>query len=353
MERVSEVGERLGVAPTCAAFGLVRASYYRWHRGKREVRRRRSARALSDGEQERVVALLHEPDYVDLSPAQAVAKLLDAGQYVCSERTMYRMLAARGEVRERRAQLTHPCYAKPELLATTPNEVWSWDITKLLGPAKWTYYYLYVILDLFSRYVVGWMVAEREAAFLARRLIAETIERHGIVRGQLTVHADRGPSMRSKPVAQLLSDLGVVKSHNRPYCASDNPYSESQFKTMKYRPDFPGRFGSLQDTRAFCRPFFAWYHTEHYHSGLGWMTPHDVYFGRAEEKRARRAAVLAHAYAKHPERFVRGLPVPAALPTEVWINPPSKRETGSTDESPKIEIVCPGANEEAVSEAIG
>ena len=353
MERVHDTGDRLGVAPTCAAFGLARASYYRWRERKGEVReRRRSARALSEGEQARVVALLHEPEYVDLCPAQVVAKLLDRGTYLCSERTMYRLLSERGEVRERRSQLTHPPYEKPQLLASRPNEVWSWDITKLLGPAKWVYYYLYVILDLFSRYVVGWMVAEREAAVLARRLIAETIARHGIERGQLTVHADRGPSMRSKPVAQLLSELGMVKSHNRPYCASDNPYSESQFRTMKYCPEFPDRFYSMPHALDFGRWFFPWYNTEHYHSGLGWMTPNDVHFGLADAKRERRAAVLAQAYAEHPERFVRGLPMPATLPTEVWINPPSKNKNGSTNESRKIEIVCPGANEEAVCEAI-
>jgi putative transposase len=266
---------------------------------------------------------------------------------------MCRRLASRGDGRERRAQLSHPHYEKPQLMASGPNEVWSWDITKLLGSVKWVYYYLYVILDLFSRFVVGWMVAEREAAVLARRLIAETIARHGIERGQLTVHADRGPSMRSKPVAQLLSDLGMVKSHSRPYCASDNPFSESQFKTMKYCPEFPDRFHSKLHALDFGRWFFPWYNTEHYHSGLGWMTPHDVHFGLADAKRERRAAVLAEAYAKHPERFVRGLPMPAPLPTEVWINPPAKDENGSTGESSKIEIVCPGANEKAVSEATG
>jgi len=355
MERVSEVSDQLGVRSTCVAFALARSSYYRWRRGKcaGEVRRRRSARALSEWEQERVVEVLHEPAYVDLAPAQVVARLLDQGEYLCSERTMYRLLARRGEVRERRDQLTHPRYAKPELLARKPNELWSWDITKLLGPAKWTRYSLYVILDVFSRYAVGWMVAMREAAVLAVRLIEETSRRQGVRRGQLTVHADRGPSMRSKPVALLLSDLGITKTHSRPYCASDNPYSESQFKTMKYRPEFPERFGSLEDARSFCRAFFAWYNTEHYHSGLGWMTPRDVHFGSAEEKRRRRAVVLAQAYARNPKRFVHGLPSPTELPKEVWINPPSMGQKRSTDGSRRIEIVDPGSNEEVVSGAIG
>ena len=356
MERVSEVRERLGVAPTCDAFGIARGSFYRWldrQRGEEgSARARCSPRRLSEWERSEVLAVLHDLAYVDLSPGQVVARLLDEGRYLCSERTMYRILSACDEVRERRDQLRHPSYQKPELLATGPNEVWSWDITKLRGPAKWTYYYLYVILDLFSRYVVGWMVAQREAGVLARRLIAETIERQGIERGQLTIHADRGSSMRSKPVAMLLSDLGVTKSHSRPYCASDNPYSESQFKTMKYRPEFPDRFGSAQDARSFGGVFFPWYNTEHYHSGLGWMTPHDVHFGLCEAKR-RRAVVLAEAYAKTPERFVHGMPIPAELPKEVWINKPTtETENRSTVGSRQIEISRPGRNMEVVLEGI-
>lgn len=357
MERVSDVRERLGVAPTCDAFGIARASFYRWldqQLGEAKAARgRRSPRRLTERERSEVLAVLHALSYADLSPGQVVARLLDEERYLCSERTMYRILSACGEVRERRDQLRHPAYQKPELLATGPNEVWSWDISKLRGPAKWTYYYLYVILDLFSRYVVGWMVAEREAGVLARRLIAQTIERQGIVPGKLTIHADRGTSMRSKPVAMLLSDLGVTKSHSRPYCASDNPYSESQFKTMKYRPEFPDRFGSVQDARVFGRVFFPWYNTEHYHSGLGWMTPHDVHFGLSEAKRRRRAGVLAEAYAKTPERFVRGMPTPAELPREVWINKPTTEvENQPTDRSRRIEISRPERNTEVVLDGI-
>lgn len=353
MERIEEVGSRLGVAPTCDAFGIPRSSFYRRHTPTRERARRRSVRALLPEERASVLGVLHEERFVDQSPAQVFSRLLDEGEYLCSERTMYRILSENKEVRERRDQLRHPRYEKPELLATGPNELWSWDITKLKGPVKWTYYYLYVIMDVYSRYVVGWMVAPRESAALAGRLIEATCRRQAISRDQLTIHADRGSSMKSKVVAMLLSDLGVTKSHSRPHVSNDNPYSEAQFKTLKYRPEFPKRFGSIEDARLFCVDFFRWYNTEHYHSGVGLMTPFDVHYGRAEEKRCRRAAVLARAYAVHPERFVRGLPQPVELPKEVWINKPVKKvENGSTDMSREIEIVCPGRNMEADSAAI-
>jgi putative transposase len=315
-------------------------------------------RALLPEERATVLGVLHEERFVDQSPAQVVSRLLDEGEYLCSERTMYRILSENKEVRERRDQLRHPCYEKPELLATGPNELWSWDITKLKGPVKWTYYYLYVIMDVYSRYVVGWMVAPRESATLARRLIEATCRRQGIRRDELTIHADRGSSMKSKVVAMLLSDLGVTKSHSRPHVSNDNPYSEAQFKTLKYRPEFPKRFGSIEDARLFCVDFFRWYNTEHYHSGVGLMTPFDVHFGHAEEKRRRRATVLARAYAAHPERFVRGLPQPAELPKEVWINKPTKSavtkdaENRPMDVSREVEIICPGRNMKAVSESI-
>ena len=232
---------------------------------------------------------------------------------------------AHAEVRERRDQLRHPVYAAPELLARRPNELWSWDITRLLGPAKWTYFYLYVMLDVFSRYVVGWMVSHGENDTLAEQFIRETCERHGIGREPLTIHADRGQAMVSKSVAFLLADLGVTKTHSRPHVSNDNPFSEAQFKTLKYRPAFPERFGSLPDARAHGHIFFPWYNTEHHHSGLGLLTPHDVHFGLAEQRVAERAAVLTTAYAAHPERFPAGRPMPAAAPTEVWINPPKPR----------------------------
>ena len=326
METVAEHAPALGVAPLCEALGVPRATVYRAWRRERchaEAKPRPSpARALSAPERQNVLDLLHEPRFVDQPPAQVYAALLDEGRYLCSERTMYRILAAQGEVRERRNQLTHPAYAKPELLAMAPNQVWSWDITKLKGPAKWNYFYLYVILDIFSRYTVGWMVAPRQSETLARRLIAETCRKQGIAREQLALHADRGASMRSKRVAQLLSDLGVTKTHSRPHVSNDNPFSESQFKTLKYRPTFPSRFGGPEDARSFCTGFFDWYNTEHHHSALGWLTPEDVHYGRAPKRIEARQHVLDAAYVQHPERFAAKTPQAPSLPEAVWINPP-------------------------------
>lgn len=322
MEKIAEVGPRLGVRATCVALSVAPSTYYRSRRPKPSPKPRSSPRALSSLERQEVLDTLHGPRFVDTAPAQVVATLLDEKRYLCSERTMYRILRDNEEVRERRNQLRHPGYAAPELMATGPNELWSWDITKLKGPVKWTYFYLYVILDVFSRYVVGWMVAHRESAKLAERLIAETFERQGISPGQLILHADRGPSMRSKDVALLLADLGVTKTHSRPYTSTDNPFSEAQFKTMKYRPEFPARFGCIQDARGFGVPFFGWYNNEHRHSALAMLTPHDVHYGLAEQRLAERATVLATAYATHPERFPHGMPVPGILPKAVWINKP-------------------------------
>jgi len=266
---------------------------------------------------------LHATRFIDLAPSEVYATLLDEDTYLCSERTMYRLLAEHAKVRERRDQLRHPVYAAPELLARRPNELWSWDITKLLGPTKWTYFYLYVMLDVFSRYVlVGCMVAPRESATLAERFIRETCSRQDIERDQLTIHADRGPAMTSNSVTLLLADLGVTKTHSRPHVSNDNPFSEAQFKTLKYRPAFPVRFGSIQDARTHCHVFFPWYNTEHHHSGLDLLTPADVHHGLAEQRVAARAAVLTAAYAAHPERFPPGQPHPPARPVEVWINPP-------------------------------
>jgi putative transposase len=343
MATVREQGPVLGVAPLCGALGLARATLYRaWHRecSPLEPRARpKPARALSDEERQHVLAVLHEARFVDKPPAQVYAALLDEDRYVCSERTMYRVLEAEGEVRERRNQLTHPPYAKPELLATGPNAVWSWDITKLKGPAKWTYFYLYVILDIFSRYTVGWMVAVRESATLAHRLIAETCHKQAIVEEQLTVHADRGSSMRSKCVALLLSDLGVTKTHSRPHVSNDNPFSESQFKTLKYRPMFPARFGGLEDARVFCVDFFGWYNREHHHSALGWLTPEDVHYGRGPQRVKARQQALDTAYRNHPERFVKKRPQAPQLPEAVWINPPARvaaKEQQGRDETLQV-----------------
>jgi len=273
-----------------------------------------------------VLGLLHSDRFVDSSPAQVFATLLDEGRYLASERTMYRLLSANGEVRERRDQLTHPAYKRPELLAEQPNELWSWDISKLKGPATWSCFHLYVILDVFSRYCVGWTVAHRENAPIATALIAQAACQQQIKRGQLTVHADRGSAMRSKPVAFLLADLGVSKTHSRPYTSTDNPYSEAQFKTLKYRPEFPHRFENIESARAFCRPFFRWYNHSHRHSGIGLMTPAAVHHGQALALHAERQRVLNAAYAATPERFVHRPPRPPALPTAAWINKPTTEE---------------------------
>lgn len=329
-QAIEELTPLMGIRPACRALGVAPATIYRRRRPVQRPSqprpRPRPPRSLSAPEQEAVLGVLRSERFVDSSPAQVWATLLDEGRYLCSERTMYRLLAKHQEVRERRDQLTHPAYAKPELLADRPNQVWSWDITKLLGPTKWSYYYLYVILDVFSRYVVGWTVQLGESAVLAEQLIAQAIAQQQITRGQLTLHADRGSSMRSKPVAFLLADLGVTKTHSRPYTSTDNPYSEAQFKTMKYRPGFPERFGSIEVARTFCRPFFDWYNHTHRHSGIGLMTPAAVHYGRAGALHDERARVLATAFAANPERFVRGVPLPPALPTAAWINRPSTEE---------------------------
>jgi len=327
MQAAEELSRTSGVLPACRALGVVRATLYR-HRGRlrhpgiQACAERSHPRALTLQEQQAVLAELRSERFVDQAPAAVYAGLLDEGRYLCSQRTMYRLLSAAGELRERRDQLRHPAYAKPELLATCANEVWSWDITKLLGPAKWTYFYLYVLLDIFSRYVVGWMVAHRESATLAKKLIEASSKKQSIRRGQLTVHADRGSSMTSKPVALMLSDLGITKTHSRPHVSDDNPYSEAQFKTLKYRPEFPDRFGCVEDARAFCVGFFDWYNNEHYHSGLALLTPATVHYGETAAVLARRGEILAAAYAQHPERFVRRAPQPAEPPKAVWINPP-------------------------------
>jgi putative transposase len=331
-EAITEIEPMVGTLPACRALGASRAGVYRRRRGPR-VREHRPrpapARVLSAAERAGVLEQLHSDRFVDTSPAEVWATLLDEGMYLASERTMYRILAADGEVRERRAQLTHPPYARPELLAERPNEVHSWDITKLKGPAKWTYYYLYVILDVFSRYAVGWTIQHREDSQVATALIAQVCDQQQIDRGQLTVHADRGSSMTSKPVAFLLADLGVTKTHNRPYTSTDNPYSEAHFKTLKYRPGFPARFDSIAHARAFCREFFDWYNHAHRHSGIGLMTPATVHHGHAEQTHAARADVLAAAYAATPERFVRRPPRPPALPAAAWINKPDSEEAGA------------------------
>ncbi len=336
IDAVAQLASTVGVAGACKAIAVPRATYYRHQTQQRSPTteptlpptKRQPPRRLSEWERQQVLDVLHSERFADSSPGEVVATLLDDEVYHCSERTMYRILEEAGENRERRNQLVHPEYKKPELLATGPNQVWSWDITKLKGPAKWTYFYLYVILDIFSRYVVGWMIAENESASLAKRLIGETCDKQGIIEGQLTIHADRGTSMRSKLLAQLLADLGVTKSHSRPHVSDDNPFSESQFKTLKYRPAFPDRFEGFDHAKGFCQVFFNWYNHDHRHSGIAMLTPEQLHYGEAEAVLERRRLVLEAAFRAHPERFVNGLPKVTSPPRAVWINPPSK-ETGA------------------------
>ncbi len=318
------------IAAACAAVGLSRATFHR-----RQVTatrppvparpRPRPARALAVDERQGVLDLLREERFVDQAPAEVYATLLDEGLYRCSIRTMYRILHENDEVRERRQQLRHPSYVKPELLAERPNQVWSWDISKLMGPAKWTYFYLYVIIDIFSRRVVGWCVADTESAALFKPLFEDAVAKHDVTPGQLTLHADRGPSMKAKATALLLADLGVTKSHSRPYTSDDNPFSESCFKTLKYQPQFPTRFGCIQDAKAFCRAFFDWYNQHHHHLGIGLMTPDQVHYGQAAEIHAARHKTLDQAFRANPNRFVNKAPQPPQKPTAVWINPPTRK----------------------------
>ena len=334
MTAIAELSPALGAGPACQAMGLWRGasarSQARTHRlalvGPPRPRQRPPL-ALDAHEQQLLLDALNSERFADTAPAAVQATLLGECSYLGSVRTMYRVLAANDACRERRNQLAHPAYTKPELLAIAPNQVWSWDITKLKGPAKWTCFHLYVILDIFSRFVVGWLIAPRESAELAEQLIAETVSRHDVQAGMLTLHADRGAAMRSKPVASLLVDLDIAKSHSRPYVSDDNPYSESQFKTMKYRPDFPDRFGSLEDARTHCQAFFAWYNDRHCHSGIGYMTPHSVHYGQAALLRAQRQATLDSAFAANPNRFKNKPPVLPPMPTAAWINPPPEEKT--------------------------
>jgi transposase InsO family protein len=332
-EAVVELTAVVGRRKACQAAGVPQATWYARNRQsprppRPKAPRRAHPAALTPTERARVREVLNSARFVDAAPASVYYTLLDEGTYLASTATMYRILRQAGEVgADRRRQATHPPRAIPELVASAPNIVWAWDITKLRGPAKGVWYHLYSIIDLHSRYVVGWMVAYRESAALARQLIASTVVRQGVTADRLTIHADRGASMTSKTVAQLLVDLGVVKSHSRPRVSNDNPHVEASFKTLKYCPAFPERFGSIEDARVFCRGFYRWYNHDHYHSGIGFHHPADVHYGRAGAVRDRRAEVLNTAYAAKPERFVRGRPVPPELPGPAWINKPDRHDT--------------------------
>jgi len=341
MAAALELTPALGAGAACRAMGLWRGVPARQRARSRSrllvgpppprVPRPCPPLALDAQEQQVLLATLNSERFADTAPAAVHATLLGEETYVGSVRTMYRLLAATGGNRERRNQLTHPAYTKPELLAIAPNQVWSWDITKLKGPAKWTCFHLYVILDIFSRFVVGWLIAPRECSELAQQLIADTVSRHNVEAGMLTLHADRGAAMRSKPVASLLVDLDVAKSHSRPHVSDDNPYSESQFKTMKYRPEFPQRFGCIEDARAHCQTFFAWYNDQHCHSGIGYMTPHSVHYGHAAALRVVRQTTLDAAFRANPNRFKNKRPQLPPMPTAAWINPPPEEKMPTSE----------------------
>lgn len=328
MQTVDEMGEELSVKAVCESLGVSRATYYRWRRRNQHPAPpsapRRSPRRLSSDEEQQVVEVLNSGRFADHAVPEVHATLLDEGEYVCSVRTMYRILKRRKEVRDRRAQRVHPPYMKPELLARRPNELWSWDITRIKGPKPWIFYHLYVMLDVFSRYVVGWMLSETESGEEAGALLRHCIERQAIGCNDVTLHSDRGRAMRSKRFIDLQIELGVARSYSRPHVSNDNPYSEAQFKTLKYHWTFPDRFGSLEDANQYLREFFRWYNDEHRHSGLAMMTPADVHIGGAADRWQKRKQTLLAAYERHPERFVRGKPSPRQVPEEVWINKPKE-----------------------------
>ena len=340
MDAIEQLSQSMSVADACGGLGFPRSSYYRLRSSapplqrltteKRTVRRV-SSRSLKQAEREAIRAVLNSERFMDCTPYVIYATLLDEGTYLCSVSTMYRILREHGEVRERRNQRKLPVYKKPELLATRPNELWSWDISWLRGPRPYSYYYIYVILDVFSRYVVGWTIAEVESAEIAQELIEWACRQQGIAKGELTLHSDNGTPMKSTAVAHLLEQLGVSKSHSRPYVSNDNPFSEAQFKTMKYQPGYPERFASLDEAWTWARPFFQWYNFAHLHSGIGFVSPATMHFGQAQSIFQQRQEVLADAFAKHPERFVRGQPHPPVVPTEAWINPPTPSCTPEED----------------------
>jgi putative transposase len=331
LDAIEQLSQSMSVADACSGLGFPRSNYYRLRASapplqrltaeQRRVRRG-SSRSLAQAERAAIRAVLNSERFMDSTPYVIYATLLDEGSYLCSVSTMYRILREHGEVRERRDQRNHPVYKKPELLATRPNELWSWDISWLRGPSAYSYYYLYVILDVFSRYVVGWTIEEVESAEIAHELIAWACRQQRIQQGELTLHADNGSPMKSIPVTHLLEQLGVAKSHSRPYVSNDNPFSEAQFKTMKYQPDYPERFDSQDHARGWARAFFPWYNFVHLHSGIGYISPAAMHFGQALAIFQQRQEVLHNAFAKHPERFVRGQPHPPVVPTEAWINKP-------------------------------
>jgi transposase InsO family protein len=343
---MEDLAKRTGLKPACDALGLSRATVYRRRRppsAPRPRRPRRPGRALSPAERQEVLDLLHSEDFIDKQPEAIVALLLTKGRWICSARTMYRILAEEGELHERRRQRRHPEYKRPELMATAPNQVWSWDVTWLRGPTPGVYFYLYVILDIFSRLVVGWTLARREDTDIAMHLVKETCNKQNIEPDQLNIHADRGAVQTAKNLVDLYRELAVRPSHSRPHVSDDNPYSEAHFKTLKYSPDYPDRFANWDDALAYCRRFFPWYNHEHRHSGIAFLTPADVHYGRVDAVLAVHSAALAAAYAAHPERFVHGLPTPKRPPAAVYINPP-RPDPGAVLEHDGLPQVAPAVD---------
>lgn len=341
MSAAAEVMPKTGITPILLALGLSVATFYRRKKpSPPPTPRPTPERALSSAERATVLDELHSERFIDRAPAEVFHTLLDENRYLCSERTMYRILSENDEVRERRNQLRHPAYAKPELVATAPNQVWSWDITKLKTFEKFVYLYLYVILDIFSRYVVGWLLDVRESTELAKRLVEETGRKQQVPPGQVTLHADRGGPMISDGMTQLLARLDMVKSHSRPHVSNDNPFSESQFKTLKYHPGFPDKFGGLDDGLAHCRRFFPWYNEAHRHSGICYLTPSDVHHSRAQEVLRRRHEAKLAAFAAHPERFVCP-PALIELPNAVYINPPRPAPQPEAGGKPANQLAAP------------
>lgn len=332
---IQELSREMSVSDACNAMDFPRSTYYRLTTFTSSPSKKSSAeggstqgssRGLGSVEREQIRQVLNSERFVDCTPYVIYATLLDEGTYLCSISTMYRILRENDEVRERRNQRKLPVYKKPELLATKPNMLWSWDISWLRGPVAGKYYFLYVIIDVFSRYIVAWTIAEVESADLAQKLIAFACQNQDIERGKLTLHSDRGPAMLSIPVAHLLEQMGVAKSHSRPYTSNDNPYSEAQFKTMKYRFDYPQRFDSIDHALTWARHFVQWYNFEHLHSGIGLIPPAALHFGHAQQIFEHRQLALDAAYLAHPERFINGKPQPPVIPTEVWINKPSDNQ---------------------------
>jgi putative transposase len=349
MDAVKELAPTVGIQQACAALGVPRSSFYRSLRAPRirpKVPRKASPRALTAAERAVLHDYLHSERFVDQAPRTIYATLLDEGIRICHWRTMYRILRADSATRERRAIRRRPVYTKPELLATAPRQVWSWDITFLRGPVPGVHYQLYLVLDIFSRMVVGWLVADREDAALAERVITDACMREQIAPQQLILHADRGASMRSQTLADMLEDLGITRSHSRPTVSNDNPYSEAQFKTMKYCPTYPDRFASQQDADAWVQQFVTWYNTEHRHSGIGFLTPQMLHTGQAHQVTADRQTILDAAYAAHPERFPRGHPTAPTVPTQAWINAPQQTDSPSTTATrPPMPPAAPGSRD--------